>query len=143
MMVFCNRLVSECFRSKHMITFENMYLRSCWFHCVDISFIKFLFHINLKLLSVDLLHNYTCMFLVNINSNVLDISPSLFAFHIPFIFALEQLKISEICMLLQPIKLQIFCILTIKYHIRKTFMEKICRRCTPKTTSRPLPNFGK
>ena len=35
------------------------------------------------------------------------------AFHIPLIFARKQLKISEICMLFQPVKLQIFCILTI------------------------------
>ena len=29
--------------SKHSITFENMYLLSCWFHCVDIFYIKFRF----------------------------------------------------------------------------------------------------
>ena len=33
--------------------------------------------------------------------------------HIPLIFARKQLKMSEICTLFQPIKLQIFCILTI------------------------------
>ena len=31
------------FCSKHSITFENMYLLSCWFHCVDIFYIKFRF----------------------------------------------------------------------------------------------------
>ena len=36
------------------------------------------------------------------------------AFYIPLIFARQQLKISEICTLFQPIELQIFCILTIK-----------------------------
>ena len=35
------------------------------------------------------------------------------AFHIPLIFARLQLKISKICTLFQPIKLQVFCILTI------------------------------
>ena len=35
------------------------------------------------------------------------------AFHIPLIIARKQLKILEICTLFQPIKLQIFCILTI------------------------------
>ena len=31
------------FCSKHSITFENTYLLSCWFHCVDIFYIKFRF----------------------------------------------------------------------------------------------------
>ena len=48
------------------------------------------------------------------NSNVLCIPPSCLAFHIPLIFARYQLKISEIRALFQPIKLQIFCILTIR-----------------------------
>ena len=33
--------------------------------------------------------------------------PSFLNFHIPLIFALQQLKISKICMLFQPIKLHI------------------------------------
>ena len=47
------------------------------------------------------------------------ISPLAFhAFHIPLIFARKQLKISKNikkCTLFQPIKLQIFCILTIMF----------------------------
>ena len=39
--------------------------------------------------------------------------PLFLAFYIPLIFALYQLKISEICTLLQPIKWKIFCILRI------------------------------
>ena len=43
---FDGLLQSICFRmfcSKHSITFESMYLLSCWFHCVDIFYIKFRF----------------------------------------------------------------------------------------------------
>ena len=43
--VFHGLLQSNCFQmfcSKHSITFENTYLLSCWFHCVDI------FYINLR-----------------------------------------------------------------------------------------------
>ena len=65
--------------SKHSITFKNTYLFSCWFHCVDIFYIKFKFYetftvinsvtkiiidwntINLELLSFDL--PYTCTFM--------------------------------------------------------------------------------
>ena len=39
--------------------------------------------------------------------------PSFLTFRMPLMFTLKQLKISEICTLFQPIKLQIFCILTI------------------------------
>ena len=42
-MVFCNRFFFQMFCSKHSITFENAYLLSCWFHCVDIFYIKFRF----------------------------------------------------------------------------------------------------
>ena len=45
--LFDGLLQSICFRmfcSKHSITFENMYLVSCWFHCVDILYIKFRWH---------------------------------------------------------------------------------------------------
>ena len=54
--------------------------------------------INLELLNVDLSFIYTCMFYVSVNSNV--IPPNFRAFHIPLIFALYQLKISEISTLL-------------------------------------------
>ena len=53
------------------------------------------------------------MFQVIMNSNVSYIPPNFLAFHIPLIFALQQTKISEICTLFQPIRLQVFCILTI------------------------------
>ena len=42
-LVFGSLLQSTCFRmfcSKHSITFDT-YLLSCWFHCVDIFYIKF------------------------------------------------------------------------------------------------------
>ena len=42
-MVFCNRLVFECFVPNIWLLFENMYLLSCWFHCVEIFYIKFRF----------------------------------------------------------------------------------------------------
>ena len=45
--LFDGLLQSICFRmfcSKHLITFENMYLVSCWLHCVDILYIKFRWH---------------------------------------------------------------------------------------------------
>ena len=29
--------------TKHSITFENMWILSCWFHCVDVFYIKFRF----------------------------------------------------------------------------------------------------
>ena len=29
------------FCCKHLITFENIYQPSCWFHCVDVFYIKF------------------------------------------------------------------------------------------------------
>ena len=38
---FCNQFVFEYFFSKHLITFQNTYLLSCWFHFVDIFYIKF------------------------------------------------------------------------------------------------------
>ena len=68
--------------------------------------------LTLELISFDLPYTYTCMFYVSVNSSVLHIPSSFLAFHIPLIFALEQLKISEIWTVLQPMKLQIFCILT-------------------------------
>ena len=46
-LVFDGLLQSICFRmfcSKHSITFENTYLISCWFHCVDELCIKFRFY---------------------------------------------------------------------------------------------------
>ena len=44
--LFCIQCFFEsiCFRMfclKHSITFENTYILSCWFHCVDIFYIKF------------------------------------------------------------------------------------------------------
>ena len=72
---------------------------------------------NLELLSIDLPYTYTCMVQVSVNSNVLHTSPSFLGFHIPLIFAPQQLNLSEICTLFQTIKLQIFCILTIMANI--------------------------
>ena len=59
--IFCTQLIfwylfdgllqSICFRmfcSKHSITFENTYLVSCWFHCVDILYIKFRRHTGIS-----------------------------------------------------------------------------------------------
>ena len=40
---FLQLIYFRMFCSKHSITFENMYLLSCWFHCVDIFYIKFRF----------------------------------------------------------------------------------------------------
>ena len=49
--LFCTRSVEGflqsiyfgMFLSKHSITFENTYLLSCWFHCVDIFYINYRF----------------------------------------------------------------------------------------------------
>ena len=49
--LFDGLLQSICFRmfcSKHSITFENTYLVSCWFHCVDILYIKFRRHTGIS-----------------------------------------------------------------------------------------------
>ena len=78
-LVFNGLLKSICFRmfcSKHSITFENTYLLSCWFHCVDKFYMKFRFRetftvissvtywlkdsLNLELLSFDLPYTHTC-----------------------------------------------------------------------------------
>ena len=61
-------------------------------------------------------HSETCTWHdtnIQINSDVLYIPPRFLAFHILLIFALKQLKISEIYTLFQLIKLLIFCILTV------------------------------
>ena len=55
------------------------------------------------------------------------IPPSSLAFHIPLIIPLQQLKMSEKCVLSQPIKLQMFCILTILHNklndkVRENFL---------------------
>ena len=87
-LVFDGLLQSICFRmfcSKHSITFENTYLISCWFHCVDELCIKFRFYetftvtnfvtrillveslkhcLTLELLSVALSYTYTCIMYV-------------------------------------------------------------------------------
>ena len=64
------------FYSKHLITFKNRYLLSCWFHRVDIFRIKFRLSeifavvnlvsriLNLELLSVDLPFTYTSCFML-------------------------------------------------------------------------------
>ena len=70
-------------------------------------------------LSADLSYTYKCVFQVSVNLNV--IPTSFLAFHIPLIFARQQLKISEICPQFQPIKLEIFCILTIMSDIIFSF----------------------
>ena len=56
------------------------------------------------------------------------IPPSFLAFHIPLTFARLQLKISKICTLFQPIKLQIFCILTIMPNVRSSCQEVYCKK---------------
>ena len=48
---------------------------------------------------------------------VLHFLSSLCLFHIPLMFALQKLKISEICMFFQPTRFQIFSSLTITWHI--------------------------
>lgn len=40
--IFCNWLICM-FCSKNSIIFEKIYLLSCWFHSVDIFYIKFIF----------------------------------------------------------------------------------------------------
>ena len=118
--VFCNRFVYECF----VINIRLLLNTRCWFHCVDIFYIKFRFcetvtiihsvtrvflietqYINLELFLIDLPYTYTRMFYVSINSNVLYVPLCFLAFHILLI------KTLEICTLFQPIKLQLFCIL--------------------------------
>ena len=130
-MVFCSQF--KCFRmfySKRSITIENMYLLSCWFHCVDVFHIRFRFcetyivaNSIIRILLIEALSSfwtikkakcwftYICTYSVSVNSNA--IPPSFLAFHIPLIFARQQLKISATCTLFQPFILQIFCILTI------------------------------
>ena len=59
--IFCTQLIfwnlfdgllqSICFRmfcSKHSITFENTYLASCWFHGVEVLYIKFRWHTGIS-----------------------------------------------------------------------------------------------
>ena len=63
---------------------------------------------------------------VSIHSDVFYIPPRFLTFHIPLIFAMQQLKISEICTLFQPIQLQIFSTLkTGKRKQQKKRKEKI------------------
>ena len=95
------------FCSKHSITFENMYPLSCWFHSVDIFYIKFRF-CETYTVSSSVTRNLLIKTLSNLsNSELISIDlPDTF-------FARKQLKISEIYMLFQPIKLRIFCIITI------------------------------
>ena len=71
-MVFCIQFVFECFQciwvfdfSKHLITFEIMYLIRYWSQCVDIYCIKFRFCETLtvinsmtKTISIELLYKY-------------------------------------------------------------------------------------
>ena len=132
------------FFSKHSITFDT-YLLSCCFHCVDIFCIKFRSYQTFRvtnsgarlsfietlsnfrtiwftLFTLDLPYTYTCMFQVSVISNVLYIPPSFPAFHIPLVLVRQQLKISKMCTLFQPIKLQIFCILnTSSFHAVTNF----------------------
>ena len=129
--VFCNRFVYECF----VINIRLLLNTRCWFHCVDIFYIKFRFcetvtiihsvtrillietqYINLELFLIDLPYTYTRMFYVSINSNVLYVPLCFLAFHILLI------KTLEICTLFQPIKLQVFCILMI---INMVFFNRV------------------
>ena len=60
--VLDNLLESICFRmfcSKHSITFKNRYVISCWFHCVDIFYIKFRFYETFTVI-----HSVTRMLLI-------------------------------------------------------------------------------
>ena len=41
--LFCSFFVLFVFCSKHLMTFKNTCLLSCWFHCVDRFYIKFRF----------------------------------------------------------------------------------------------------
>lgn len=84
--------------SKFSINFENMCLLSCWFHGADIflrhfsqpliprlEFYRLKYRINLN---VDLPTIYTCIFYVNVNSNVLLFLPSSRKFHTPLMLLL-------------------------------------------------------
>ena len=81
--------ISSCYRTvfcfKHLITFENMYQLSCWFHCADVFYIKFRLCETYKGANfvTRILLIETCWF--TLNSNV--IPPSFLAFHIPLVFA--------------------------------------------------------
>ena len=68
---------------------------------------------TLRIIDCLFTHTLTCVLQIGVNSNVLYISPSFLAFHISLILAFQQIKISEISTLFQPITLQIICILTI------------------------------
>ena len=64
---FCNWFIYfGLFCSKHSIDFENMYLLSCWFHCVDVFYMKLRFCESYKvvnsvngILLIEALSNFT------------------------------------------------------------------------------------
>ena len=106
------------FGCKLSITFDT-YLLSCRYHCVDIFYIRLRFCETFTVTNLGAI-----LLLIETPSNhraIKYIPPSFTAFHIPLIFERSQLKISEICTLFQPLKLQIFCILTIVSNIAVDF----------------------
>ena len=130
-MVLCNRLVFLvlCNRSDNVFlqTFDYFIKHlptKCWFHCVVIFYLVCIEFKFCEMFAA-LPYTYTCMFSTSINSNVLHNSTRFLAFHIPLILALQQLKIWEIRSLFQPVKWQIFCILTIKAYIGSAGAENI------------------
>ena len=65
------------------------------------------------------------MFEVSVNLNVLNFLPNFCVFHIPLIFALQQLKIAKIYPIFSPIRLQIFFILTIIVNILRSISKML------------------
>ena len=117
-------LYSLVFCFKRLITFENAYLLYSWLHYIKIRFCEIFTVTNsvTRILLMETLHKFRtikCWFSLYLHmyTNVLYIPASFLVFHSPMIFALQQLKISEICTLFQPVKLQIFCILIIYIYI--------------------------
>ena len=112
--IICNRLSLWFFQTlfsswKHTPT--KLFISLCWFLSIKFrfgetfTFIDFVTRINLELLNLYLPFNYTCMFQFSGNSNVLRIPPSFLAFLVLLIFAVQPLKISEICTLFRQIRL--------------------------------------
>ena len=109
--LFCNR----CFFAIKLFpnAFENSYLQSCWFHCFNKFYIKFRVR-------------ETFMVVNSVTWSLL--TETLYTFRtIEYWNTLLQQKISEICTLFQPVKLQIFCILMIDRDIAWFYGKFQCK----------------
>ena len=122
------------FCSKNSITFENMYILNYQFHCLDIFYIKFRFckpftitNFLTKILLIEALYKFTttqCWFTLYLHMYVLGqcrfkcfvyLAQLSCVSHSIEIYSVAIKNIRNITVF-QPIKLQVFCILTVKPH---------------------------